>query len=172
MASDAFSVSFDASGLYVALEKLEYKAALSARPAAQAGAQVLYDEVIRFVPVANAPHVMDYGRVIQPGALKESIYQVYSKSRSNDHTKTYHVSWNAKKAPHGHLVEFGYMKTRQTFKSKKDGRWYTSKNKLDVPYRVAPIPFLRTAFEVAQSRALEAARQRWVLDMQLVLGAL
>ena len=57
-------------------------------------AKVIYDEVLQNVPVKS-------------GTLKASIYRVYSPERSSDQRKTYRVSWNKKKAPHGHLVEFG-----------------------------------------------------------------
>lgn len=57
-------------------------------------AKVIYDEVLQNVPVKS-------------GTLKASIYRVYSPERSSDQRKTYRVSWNKKKAPHGHLIEFG-----------------------------------------------------------------
>lgn len=57
-------------------------------------AKVIYDEVLQNVPVKS-------------GTLKASIYRVYSPERSSDQSKTYRVSWNKKKAPHGHLVENG-----------------------------------------------------------------
>ncbi len=94
------------------------------RPAAQAGAQVFYDQVkqnVNSIPVKT-------------GNLRDSIYQVYSKDKSDENTAVYHISWNRKKAPHGHLIEFGTLN--------KDGT-----------ERVAPRAFLRSA----QSRADDAA---------------
>lgn len=41
------------------------------------------------------------------GRLASAIYWAYSPERSTDGKKTYRISWNTKKAPHGHLVEFG-----------------------------------------------------------------
>lgn len=41
------------------------------------------------------------------GLLGDSVYRVYSPEKSNDSQKTYRISWNKKKAPHGHLIEFG-----------------------------------------------------------------
>ena len=41
------------------------------------------------------------------GLLQDSIYRVYSPEKSNDESKMYRISWNKKKAPHGHLIEFG-----------------------------------------------------------------
>ena len=41
------------------------------------------------------------------GLLQDSIYRVYSPEKSGDESKLYRISWNKKKAPHGHLIEFG-----------------------------------------------------------------
>ena len=57
-------------------------------------AKVIYDEAREQVPVNS-------------GLLKESIYRVYSPEQSTDDSKLYRISWNKKKAPHGHLIEFG-----------------------------------------------------------------
>lgn len=57
-------------------------------------AKVIYDAVLPNVPVKS-------------GLLKSSIYRVYSPERSSGQRKTYRVSWNKKKAAHGHLIEYG-----------------------------------------------------------------
>lgn len=85
------------------------------RPAAQAAAQVLYDEVKR--------NVEQIGSV--SGNLSSSIYQAYSKDNSGDSRATYHVSWNATKAPHGHLLEKGYIQRYASYVG-SDGNWYTA----------------------------------------------
>ena len=41
------------------------------------------------------------------GLLQSAIYRVYAADRSTKTVKTYRISWNKKKAPHGHLIEFG-----------------------------------------------------------------
>jgi HK97 gp10 family phage protein len=41
------------------------------------------------------------------GTLYSAVYRVYSPEKSTDDQKTYRISWNKKKAPHGHLIEFG-----------------------------------------------------------------
>ena len=41
------------------------------------------------------------------GLLQDSIYRVYSPEKSSDESKMYRISWNKRKAPHGHLIEFG-----------------------------------------------------------------
>lgn len=90
----------------------------STRPAAQAGAQVFYDRVVS--------NVARLGR--NTGNLAASIYQAYSKDNSTDTRATYHIAWNHKKAPHGHLVEFGYLSRYVTYIG-KDGKWYTAKQR-------------------------------------------
>lgn len=78
-----------------------------ARAGAQAMAQIVYDAARQNAPVGTVTRRFKSGREIKPGALKAAIYQVFSEDRSNNGVKTYHVGWNRKKAPHGHLIEFG-----------------------------------------------------------------
>jgi HK97 gp10 family phage protein len=59
-------------------------------------ARVLYDEARRYVPVKT-------------GTLRDAIYRIFAKDRSTDTIKVYRISWNKKKAPHGHLIENGTM---------------------------------------------------------------
>lgn len=95
-----FSIGFDASDLGAYLDGLGEDAAKAIRPAAQAAAQVLYDRV--------RLNVQTLGR--QTGNLENSIYQAFSPENSKDGVRAqYQVSWNHRKAPHGHLVEYGYM---------------------------------------------------------------
>ena len=85
------------------------------RPAAQAGAQIIYDAARLNAPVSKKPHKF-YGThkvygPYAPGNLRDSIYQVYSKTNSYKDVSTYHISWNADKAPYGAMVEFGTSKS-------------------------------------------------------------
>ncbi|MDC8756259.1 HK97-gp10 family putative phage morphogenesis protein [Janthinobacterium fluminis] len=41
------------------------------------------------------------------GLLLSAIYRKYSPEKSGDARQTYRVSWNKRRAPHGHLLEFG-----------------------------------------------------------------
>lgn len=41
------------------------------------------------------------------GLLLSAIYRVYAEDESSATLKTYHVSWNKKRAPHGYQIEFG-----------------------------------------------------------------
>ena len=84
------------------------------RPAAQAGAQIIYDRAKQLAPVSDKPHMFNiegrkYGP-FSPGNLRDSIYQVYSKDKSFKDVSTYHISWNADKAPYGFAVERGTSK--------------------------------------------------------------
>lgn len=103
-----FTASVDTAGLEQLLDALEEEASKAIRPAAQKGAQVLYDAVK--ANVASLGHVT--------GNLDRSIYQVFSESKSTPGHAEYHVSWNHRTAPHGHLVEFGYM---QRYRYRPDG---------------------------------------------------
>lgn len=95
-----FSIDFDDDGLQQFLDALGNDAAAAIRPAAQAATQVIYDRV--------KLNVKALGRVT--GNLDSSIYQAFSPENSSDGNRAqYNVSWNHRKAPHGHLVEYGYV---------------------------------------------------------------
>ena len=81
------------------------------RPAAQAGAQIIYERAKLLAPVSDAPHMFHgthkiYGPYA-PGTLRDSIYQVFSKDNSFKDVSTYHISWNKDDAPYGFMVELG-----------------------------------------------------------------
>jgi hypothetical protein len=105
----------DLSSLNTMLHELGDAAEAAARPAAQAAAQVLYDGV-----VANVEAIGQ-----KSGNLRSSVYQVYSQDHSGPGFATYHVSWNHRKAPHGHLLEAGYIQRYASYIG-KDGRWHTA----------------------------------------------
>lgn len=137
--AESFSIRFDRAGLDAGLDELLAAAQQNARPAAQVGAQVLYDEArLRAGPPNMTPRT---------GKLKDSIYQVYSKDHSGADHATYHISWNARTAPHGHLLEYG-----------------TS--------RMAARPFLRPAFDARQQDALRASHAKYTELMQAVIQGL
>lgn len=84
------------------------------RPAAQAGAQIIYDRARKLAPVSAESHMFYGSHAVygpyKPGTLRDSIYQAFSKDNSFKDVSTYHVSWNADKAPYGAMVEFGTSK--------------------------------------------------------------
>lgn len=105
------------------------------RPAAQAAAQVLYENV--------KLNVSSIGRIT--GNLDRSIYQVFSERQSGPGRAVYEVSWNARKAPHGHLVEFGHVMKYRTVLTRK-GQWLTLKDQpLATPRHVGAQSFVRRA---------------------------
>lgn len=108
-----FSVDLDS--LTRQIDKIGEDAKAAIRPAAQAAAQVYYDAVKATVPVSKHAHWF-YGSSskksgekywFESGSLKAAIYQVYSKSESNEKRATYHVAWNHRKVPYGFMVALG-----------------------------------------------------------------
>jgi hypothetical protein len=126
---NSFTMSVDTSALNKQLQGIAEAIDGVVRPAAQAGAQVLYEEVKR-----NASRL---GRV--SGRLQNAIYQAFSTDNSSEKTATYHVSWRTKKgfiddngkkvelsrAPHGHLIEYGHLMPYRVVFNKKTGKFVT-----------------------------------------------
>lgn len=126
-----FTASVHIDGLLDDID-VEYAAIeAAARPAAQAGAQVLYDAV--------KANVRRLGT--KTGYLDGSIYQAYSEKDSRPGRASYDVSWNHRIAPHGHLLEDGWIQ-RYAVHMGKDGKWYTlvrpEKRGTPKPKRSAP----------------------------------
>lgn len=137
------SADFNFSRAVAGLDKLTRAAEAATRPAAQAGAQIFYKEVLARVPVSKGAHYF-YGThdkyLFRAGTLRDSIYQVFSKDQSGKSNAMYHVAWNHRKAPYGFMVEFG-----------------TSN---------APAhPFLRPAYDSARSIAIAAVKARMQLEV-------
>lgn len=109
------NINIDLSQFNAALEAEREKFNAAARPAAQAGVQVIYDQARANVPVSAKGHWfhgtsfkktgMKYW--FNAGSLRASIYQAFSQDNSSATKATYHVSWNRKKAPYAWMVEFG-----------------------------------------------------------------
>ena len=85
------------------------------RPAAQAGAQIIYERARLEAPVSADGHYFyirgkKYGPYA-PGTLRDSIYQVFSKDNSYKDVSTYHISFNKSEAPYGFIVHNGTSRT-------------------------------------------------------------
>lgn len=117
--SNGLSGSFNPARLLARVERVGVATHAAVRPAAQAGAQVYYDEVERRVPVDS-------------GELKNALYQAYA-DESTPQRAVYRISWNKKKAFHGHFIENG-----------------TSK--------MAAQPFLRPAYDARREDAIATSR--------------
>lgn len=152
----AFSLKLDLAALSATLGGMAAQCEEAARPAAQAGAQVLYDDVRQRVA----------GIKKHTGNLARSIYQAYSKDNSGRGIGTYHVSWNAKKAPHGHLVEFGHLQRYEVSYDPATGRFTTHKDRpLPVPRQVGARPFLRPAMGKFP-QAQQAMAERYLAELK------
>jgi hypothetical protein len=150
------SLSIKVKGSDLGLVQLVADAEGAARPAAQAAAQVLYEAVLRNVN----------GIKRHTGNLARSIYQAYSRDNSGTGRATYHVSWNHRKAPHGHLVEWGHLQRYEITYDPQTRRFTTHKDRpLPTPKLVAARPFIRPAI-AHMPQAESAMRERWLSELQ------
>ena len=172
--------TLDTGALNKALAGIEGSLTDAVRPAAQAAAQVIYDAAKSNV-----------GKIrTKTGNLSSSIYQAFKDKQSSETKAAYEVSWNPKKAPHAHLVEYGHLQRYQTYIG-SDGNYYTMvqpgmrgkkkpsrKASMAVkdayyvlrkggPVQVAAQPFMRpaknafpAARKAASDKILEAIRER------------
>lgn len=132
---NSFAIRCDTAALHRMIDELGTDVEEAVRPVAEAGARVLYNAVKQ--------NVASIGKVT--GNLQRAIYEAFSKDNSGKGVATYQVSWNAKKAPHGHLLEYGHVQRYAVFIG-KDGKWHTNKKKkLSQPRQVAARPFVRPA---------------------------
>lgn len=110
-----FTASADTRAFDAYIDELEEGIEEAVRPAAQAAAQVLYDAVKQ--------NVASLGR--KSGNLDKSIYQAFSPEESRPGSSVYRISWNHLTAPHGRLIELGYIQRYASYVG-KDGKWYTA----------------------------------------------
>lgn len=115
----SFTCTFDTAALTAQIDALREDVQAAIRPAAQAGAQVLYEAVKANTPRSTKGHWF-HGTSFKltgkkywydAGTLQRAIYQVYSKENSGVNQARYHISWNHKKVPYGHMVEYGTVKS-------------------------------------------------------------
>jgi hypothetical protein len=146
------SLKVDMGAVNARVQELKDDMLGAVRPAAQAAAQVFYDVVLQNVDTLTKAVT---------GNLRSSIYQAFSESNSQPvgdgySRATYHVSWNARKAPHGHLVEYGHIQKFKAYLG-KDGKWYTNRSApLPTPKQVPAHSFIRSAYH-RQEEAAKAA---------------
>lgn len=124
------------------------------RPVAQAGAQVIYDRV--------KLNVAGMGRV--SGNLDRAIYQAFmGESSEEGKSAMYRVSWNVTKAPHGRLLEHGWLQKYKRYVG-RDGNWYTRKDEpLETPKQHPGYGFIlraRAALPEAQAAMLKELNTR------------
>lgn len=134
------SVAFDFSKLAAKLDNITSAAEKAVRPAAQAGAEVFYDEVKLRVPMSAKPHKSGK-KTYNPGTLRKAIYQAFADKESGDGKAMYRVSWNKTHAFYGRFVEFGTSKASAQ-------------------------PFLRPAYDAARAKALKAVQERMAVELK------
>ena len=134
--ASSLKMKFNLDKMFAKVEGLEQAVANGLRPAAQAGAQVFYDEA----KIRAAKKVKGgVPNSKSTGLLVRSIYQKYMKDESVEGKRAiYKISWRTggKKdkdgagpplpfAPHGHLIEFGWVQ-RYAVYTDKAGMWHTA----------------------------------------------
>ena len=136
------SIAFDFSKIAAKLDGITKAATDAVRPAAQAGAEVFYQEVKQRVPVSAKAHsTKGKKQTFTPGTLRKAIYQAFADKESGDGKASYRISWNKSHAFYGRFVEFG-----------------TS--------RMAAKPFLRPAYDAARAKALQAVQERMAAEVR------
>jgi hypothetical protein len=141
----------DMSGVLKGLDKLIAAKEPIARAMGVAMGQEVRDEAKIRAPVLKPENVgLDNQR---PYVLRDAIYVAYDKRGRvlNPSSFKYTVSWNSKKAPHGHLAEFGHWLTYE-YALTDDGRYFTPKPlRPNDGFYVAAQPFLGPAFDAKVS---------------------
>ncbi len=137
--ADIVSAKFDFGDLLSSLDRFENVVQQKVLfTGAATMARVIYDEVKLNV---QPPRIG-----ILTGNLDSAIYWAKSPEETTPTHVVYKVSWNKKKAPHGHLVEFGH-KIPYFIYQLPNGDWRTDKSRpLAAPRYVRPYPFIRPAF--------------------------
>lgn len=142
----------DFSGAVAGLQILRGPARESfARRVAVSGGRMVRNEAKLLAPKgeAEAQYTQPYGGSKNPGLLADSIYVAYDEKGSSSTNFIYSVSWNHKRAPHGHLIEFGHWQPYRVVFDKSKGQWITLKDK-PRPKKIAARPFLGPAFDAVK----------------------
>lgn len=163
-ASKTFSATFQ-SNIAAALQGLAKEVQeTTLRPAAYAGARVLYDEMHLRVPRVT-------------GELEESLYHWFDVKRSSDVKKIYMIGPNKEDAPHWYNVEFGHWRYNKIIDG-RPVRSMSNKNRrvptpgtraptvhdlpgaLFLPVWVPPTPYVRPTWDGGIQYAMKAAKKR------------
>ena len=122
------------------------------RPVAYAGIRVVYERIL-----ANVD-----GMGMKTGNLKSAIYHAYMREASEPGKREmYRASWNHIKAPHGRLLEWGWVQTHKVYM--RDGKWFTRKDApLEQPIQRPGFGFIRRAY--AALPEAEAAMKKDLAD--------
>lgn len=123
------------------------------RPAAYAAAKTLYDEMRRLAPVGDGEKTK--------ARLQDAIYHYFVTDRSTDEKKIYAIGVNKSKAPHWHLVEYGYFQRYPVYFNSKTGEWVTVRSSpYASPRKVPARSYIRAAYANKIDEALKNSKIR------------
>lgn len=169
--ADRFRADFDVSGWIDGLDKLAgpIRTSLGRRMAVEGGV-ALRDEAKRWVPTSVGPYNPNSRGSQEAGQLRDAIYLAFDSSSTED-VFTYTISWNAKKAWWGKLVEFGYHQRYLVLFDKERGYYTTVKEvPLDEPIQIEAKPFLRPAFDIMRPKLTKIMVTRGQRELPILLG--
>lgn len=177
-------LDFDLEGLTSQVDKLAEAIQGSIRPAAQAAAQVFYDETRKRAEVSEK----GWGT----GNLSKAIYQAYASKVSTEDLAVYHITWRKSLNPfgdgkpsarsYGHLIEYGFHQrykmgrdrsgrftgplVREGMKGKKKPGRRAAQSVKDAYWVALPSPiwhpprsFLRASYDAKKDDAVAAANK-------------
>ena len=170
MPADGYSMKLDASGWEDGLRALTGP---------------VKESLARRMLVSGGTHMRDHAKMLaakKSGLLAASIYLVFDAKASTKSNYVYGISWNASKAPHGHLIEFGHWR----YNIFLNGRWQRSllpgltKGKgpqdhggdgaLKPPEWVRARPFLRPTLDTQRQATFNIMLQRGRKELPLLLA--
>ena len=111
----SIKATFDVAAVDAWVNDLQADVQQALRPAAQAGAEVLYRQVLANVPQGTKGHwfhgtsyrVNGKKYWFDAGTLRRAIYQAYATQESVPLRPVYSVGVNPRKAPYAYMVELG-----------------------------------------------------------------
>lgn len=142
----------DAKSIFDGLERLGDMRESLTRKMGVAGGAVYRDDA-----KARAP--------VKEGKLRDAIYLAYRDKESTATNTVYSITWNSKKAPHGHLIEFGHWRYNKIINGRpqkslvagkrrgKGPQDHAGRGALKVPKWVMAEPFLGPAFDANATKA-------------------
>ena len=159
MSNKTRGTNVDISELLEGFAKLKAAKEPIARAMGHAMGVDVRDEAAIRVPVGSTE-----GGSKSPGLLKSALYVAYDQRLNvlNPDLFRYTVSWNRKKAPHGHLLEFGHWMPYK-YARLKDGSYTTLKPLQKNPtnnsagFWVKQHAFLGPAFDVRIGNLMSVA---------------
>lgn len=160
------NVTFDFSEWETALDRLEgpVRESLARRMAVEGGV------LLRDAAKSNAMMAANKEGEPVTGLLASAIILAQDKRNTTGTVFVYNVAWDSKRAPHGHLIEFGHWQTHVVYKA-DNGQWYTRKDmKLETPKWIPARPFLGPTMDSYGNVAMRVMILRGQRELPILLG--